>query len=46
MDPAAIAAKYQNRAQNSASSKEKEDMRYVAFKLLGEHFFTLTFSVI
>jgi len=26
MDPAAIAAKYQNRAQNSASSKEKEDM--------------------
>jgi len=26
MDPAAIAAKYQNRAQNLAGSKEKEDM--------------------
>ena len=31
MDPAAIAAKYQNRAQNLAGSKEKEDMRCVSF---------------
>ena len=45
MDPAAIAAKYQNRAQNSASSKEKEDMRYVAFKFFGEHFFHALYSV-